>query len=145
MGKIELNMKNTTIIKSYCYTNIVPGVHAIFCILSFFSSPRMRKVKIRTHIYTPLPWRNSSWSLPLPHPLWDGNRPTRQNPLSIMILYQQSQILHQVRKVLKRNYVNSKSFQLYGSEFFHCFQCFNSYPYITVTLWSFFTSSTVFV
>lgn len=110
MGEIELNMKNTTFI-SHVVTQIVPGVHAIFCILSFFSSPRMRKVKIRTHTYTPLPWRNSSWSLPRPHPPWDGNRPTRQNPLSIMILYQQSQILHQVRKVLKRNYVNSKSFQ----------------------------------
>lgn len=118
MGKIELNMKNTTFIKSCCYTNIVPGVHAIFCILSFFSSPRMRKVKIRTHTYTPLPWRNSSWSLPLPHPLWDGNRPTRQNPLSIMILYQQSQILHQVRKVLKRNVLILKVFNYTEVNFF---------------------------
>lgn len=107
-------MKNIRLIDRVIllHIQIERDVHAVFCIiLSFFSSPRMRKVKIRTHIYTPLPWRNSSWSLPLPHPLWDGNRHTRQNPLSIMILYQQSQILHQVRKVLKRNYVNSKSFQ----------------------------------
>lgn len=104
----ELNMKNIFRLIDrviLLHIQIEQDVHAIFCILSFFSSPRMRKVKIRTHTYTPLPWRNSSWSLPLPHPLWDGNRPTRQNPLSIMILYQQSQILHQVRKVLKRNYV----------------------------------------